>query len=177
MKESLGFLSGIPKLEQVPSVNRQSGGDEAKRIGLVGRLHLSICGRVGGRGRICIKHLYCCPSQPFCCGACSADLPVIASLELFLKERHTSNSKTGMGDLDTPNSKTGVGEIPKDSNCNWKVTTGGGLSQEVGKSDLVPEKKGGSVGGGAPRCWVTKGSRLPLASGVRLATHDMRQSD
>ena len=87
--ESLGFLSGIPKLEQVPSVNRQSGGDEAKRIGLVGRLHLSICGRVGGRGRICIKHLYCCPSQPFCCGACSADLPVIASLGLFLKERHT----------------------------------------------------------------------------------------
>ena len=79
----------IPKLEQVPSVNRQSGGDEAKRIGLVGRLHLSICGRVGGRGRICIKHLYCWPSQPFCCGACSADLPVIASLGLFLKERHT----------------------------------------------------------------------------------------
>ena len=37
----------IPKQEQVPSVNRQSGGDEAKRIGLVGRPHLSICGRVG----------------------------------------------------------------------------------------------------------------------------------
>ena len=111
-KDNVGksrFLSGIPRLGQVPSVNRQSGGDEAKRIGLVGRLHLSICGRVGGRGRICIKHLYCCPSQPFCCGACSADLPVIASLELFLKERHTSNSKTGMGDLDTPNSKTGNG--------------------------------------------------------------------
>ena len=79
--------------------------------------------------------------------------------------------------MDTPNSKTGVGEIPKDSNCNWKVTTGGGLSQEVGKSDLVPEKKGGSVGGGAPRCWVTKGSRLPLAPRVRLATHDMRHGD
>ena len=76
------FLSGIPKLEQVPSVNRQSGGDEAKRIGLVGRLHLSICGRVGGRGRICIKHLYCC-------GACCADLPVIASLELHLEESDT----------------------------------------------------------------------------------------
>ena len=105
--ESIGFLSGIPKLEhqvpsvnrqsgsdedpktipkqeQVPSVNRQSGGDEAKRIGLVGRLHLSICGRVGGRGRICIKHLYCCPSQP-----CRADLPMIASLELHLEESDT----------------------------------------------------------------------------------------
>ena len=49
-KDNVGksqFLSGIPKQEQVPSVNRQSGGDEAKRIGLVGRLHLSICGRVG----------------------------------------------------------------------------------------------------------------------------------
>ena len=97
-KDNVGksrFLSGIPKLEQVPSVNRQSGGDEAKRIGLVGRLHLSICGRVGGRGRICIKHLYCCPSQPFCCGACSADLPVIASLGLFLKERHTKFKDRG----------------------------------------------------------------------------------
>ena len=30
--------------------NRQSGGDEAKRIGLVGRLHLSICGLGGGAG-------------------------------------------------------------------------------------------------------------------------------
>ena len=120
-KDNVGksrFLSGIPKLGQVPSVNRQSGGDEAKRIGLVGRLHLSICGRVGGRGRICIKHLYCCPSQPFCCGACSADLPVIASLGLFLKERHTKLKDRDGCHLDTPNPKTGEGKIPKDSNSN-----------------------------------------------------------
>ena len=44
-----------PKILQVPSlsaqlVNRQSGGDEAKRIGLVGPLHLSICGVGGGAG-------------------------------------------------------------------------------------------------------------------------------
>ena len=58
--------------------------------------------------------------------------------------------------MDTPNSKTGVGEIPKDSNCNWKVTTGGGLSQEVGKSDLVPEKRG--IGGrGCPQVLGYKG--------------------
>ena len=65
--------------------------------------------------------------------------------------------RQGMGDLDTPNSKTGVGEIPKDSNCNWKVTTGGGLSQEVGKSDLVPEKRGDRWEGVPPGAGLQRG--------------------
>ena len=75
--------------------------------------------------------------------------------------------RQGMGDLDTPNSKTGVGEIPKDSNCNWKVTTGGGLSQEVGKSDLVQEKRGIAGRG----CWVTKvlGARWEVVLGYKGA--------
>ena len=63
------------------------------------------------------------------------------------------------------------------------MTTGGGLSQEVGKSDLVQEKRGiAGRGAGLQRCWVlgarwevvlgykgtrldevTEGSQLPLA--------------
>ena len=68
-------------------MNRQSGGDEAKRIGLVGRLHLSICGLGGAGGSVPDLHktFVLSAGKPFNCDACGANCNNNSQIELHME--------------------------------------------------------------------------------------------